>query len=86
MDDPYTYFQAGVLLFNTRAMRALHTLKEWLDFASVPYLYNDQDILNMHCEGRVTYLDFPEWNMMIDSGRLANVITYAPEPVLFQPI
>lgn len=81
MDDPYTYFQAGVLLFNTRAMRALHTLKEWLDFASVPYLYNDQDILNMHCEGRVTYLDF-EWNMMIDSGRLANVITYAPEPVL----
>lgn len=81
MKDPYSYFQAGVLLFNTFEMRKLHSQGEWLELASVPYLYNDQDILNACCEGRVVYLDYA-WNVMIDSGRLSQVIVYAPEPVM----
>ena len=77
MKDPYSYFQAGVLLFNVAAMKHFHSQEEWLSLASVPYLYNDQDILNSHCEGRVKYVDFA-WNMMIDSGRLDAVISFSP--------
>ncbi len=77
MKDPYSYFQAGVLLLNTKAMRHLHTMDEWLRLASVPYIYNDQDILNAQCEGRVTFLDY-SWNVMVDTGRLNDVIVFAP--------
>ena len=38
-------------------MRKAYTLDEWLTFASTPYKYNDQDVLNLYCEGRVKYLD-----------------------------
>ncbi len=79
MSDPYSYFQAGVLVLNTSEMRALHSVAEWLDIASNPdYIYNDQDILNANCEGRVVYLGY-EWNVMHDcGGRVNNVFSFAP--------
>ena len=79
MDDPYHYFQAGVLLLNTRAMREAYSTEQWLQFASAPdFIYDDQDVLNAHCEGRVRYLD-PSWNVMHDCGaRVANVFSFAP--------
>lgn len=79
MSDPYSYFQAGVLLLNTAAMRKLHTIEEWLSFATdARFIYNDQDVLNAKCEGRVTYLD-ASWNVMIDcAGRIERVFSYAP--------
>ncbi len=82
MDEPYDYFQAGVLLLNTREMRALHSVEEWLEIASNPvFIYNDQDILNAECQGRVRYLDFA-WNVMNDcGGRIANVFSFAPAEV-----
>lgn len=82
MNDPYDYFQAGVLLLNTYEMRNLHTIEEWLEFASDDrFIYNDQDVLNAHCEGRVTWLNY-DWNVMIDCGnRIANVFSYAPHEV-----
>lgn len=83
MNNPYDYFQAGVLLLNTREMRKAYSIEEWLDFASDDrFIYNDQDVLNAHCEGRVTWLDF-DWNVMIDCGnRIANVFSFAPHAVL----
>lgn len=79
MNDPYSYFQAGVLVLNTKELRALHSVDEWLEIASDPgYIYNDQDILNKYCEGRVTYLDY-EWNVMHDcGGRVNSVFSFAP--------
>ena len=79
MDDPYAYFQAGVLLLNTDALRELHTVREWLDLASdARYIYNDQDILNAECEGRVHFLDY-RWNVMTDcAGRIEKVFSFAP--------
>ncbi|MDO4589846.1 MAG: DUF4422 domain-containing protein [Slackia sp.] len=79
MADPYAYFQAGVLLINTEEMRKLHPIETWLDIASNPsYIYNDQDVLNAHCQGRVAYLPY-EWNVMHDCGnRIANVFSFAP--------
>ena len=80
MEDPYHYFQAGVLLFNTRAMRDAHSLKEWLTFASQPYRYSDQDVLNIYCENRVKYLDM-SWNVIFDCDhtRIKDIISFAPD-------
>ena len=79
LEDPFAYFQAGVLLLNTRAMRDAHPMAQWLEYASDDKLiYNDQDVLNAHCEGRVVFLDF-EWNVMIDcAGRIGAVFSFAP--------
>lgn len=79
MADPYDYFQAGVLLLNTAAMRRLHPVDEWLRLAcNEQLIYNDQDVLNAECEGHVAYLD-PSWNVMTDfAGRAEHVFSYAP--------
>lgn len=80
MKDPYQYFQAGVLLLNTKAMRQAYSLKEWLTFAMHPYKYNDQDVLNLYCEGRIRFFHM-RWNMLTDCDhyRVQNVITFTPE-------
>lgn len=82
LKNPYNYFQAGVLLFNTVEMRKAHTLHEWLTFASKPYMYNDQDVLNLYCEDCVKYLDM-EWNVITDCDhyRINHVIVFAPDKV-----
>ena len=82
MDDPYGYFQAGVLLLNTAAMRELHSIDEWLRLAGDERLiYNDQDVLNAECQGRVTYLD-ASWNVMTDfAGRAEHVFSFAPASI-----
>lgn len=76
---PYDYFQAGVLVLNTAELRQLHSVEEWMHIVSnANYIYDDQDILNKECEGRVTYLPF-EWNVMHDcAGRVGNVFAFAP--------
>lgn len=82
MKDPRNYFQAGVLLFNEMEMRKAYTLEQWLTFASTPYRYNDQDVLNLYCEGRVKYLDM-SWNLITDCDhtRVCNTIVHAPEEI-----
>ena len=82
MQNPYEYFQAGVLVLNTSAMRELLPMEGWLEYASNDaYIYNDQDVLNALCEGRVTWLDY-DWNVMIEcNNRIANVFSFAPAPV-----
>ena len=83
MKDPYNYFQAGVLLLNTKEMRTAYTLDQWLTFASQPYKYNDQDVLNLYCEGRVKYLDMA-WNLITDCDhtRVSHVIVHAPAYIM----
>lgn len=79
LQNAYGYFQAGVLVLNTRAMRAEHTTNEWLSYATNPqYIYNDQDVLNIYCEGKVEYLDW-DWNVVHDcDGRVSKVFSFAP--------
>ena len=79
MENPYDYFQAGVLVLNTAEMRKLYPFEKWLEIAAEPkYIYDDQDILNAHCQGRVTHLD-NSWNVMNDcGGRIAKVFSFAP--------
>ncbi len=82
MRNAYGYFQAGVLVMNLDRMRRIHTVREWLEIASKPgYIYNDQDILNVECEGQVTYLDY-SWNVMHNcAGRVNGVFDFAPADV-----
>ncbi len=82
MSNPYGYFQAGVLLLNLKAMREAYTTAQWLEFASVrDYIFDDQDVLNAHCEGRVTYLD-QRWNVMhACCDRVSRVAPFAPADV-----
>lgn len=82
MKDPYDYFQAGVLLLSTAAMRATMSTDQWLaEAGNTDYIYNDQDVLNSVCEGRVRYLD-QRWNVMINcDNRFENFFSYAPADV-----
>ena len=82
MSNPYDYFQAGVLVLNTAAMRRDVPSSVWFELAqSDSFIYDDQDILNACCEGRVTFLG-QEWNVMHDCGnRIAAVFSHAPADV-----
>lgn len=85
LDDPYGYVQAGVLLFNIAAMRSQFNVQDMLSLAADPkYIYMDQDILNMLCDGRILHLD-PTWNVMMNHhfgiGRDAIIRKYAPTEV-----
>lgn len=83
LKDPWQYFQAGVLIFNVPQMRRLTTVTELLELADRDlYRYSDQDILNVLCQGRVTYLD-PRWNHIFDchGERIKNVIVWDPAPL-----
>lgn len=82
LKNPYGYFQAGVLLLNVAQMKVLHSTQEWLEIAQKSqFIYDDQDILNTECQGRVLYLDMA-WNVMHDCcGRIPNVISFAPAEV-----
>lgn len=82
MKNPYDYFQAGVLVLNTKAMSERYTIRQWLTYASNPaFIYNDQDVLNAHCEGEVLYLPW-EWNVVHDcGGRVGNLFVQAPNDI-----
>ena len=79
LEDPYAYFQAGVILFNTENLRSLYSMHDWLGFAKEPYRYCDQDVLNKHCKGKVKYLDM-SWNVLTNcmGFRVPKVIAKAP--------
>lgn len=83
MDNPYDYFQAGVLLLNTKELRKNFTAKKWLEISSEKqFRYMDQDILNAYCEHKVVYFDM-KWNMLIDCNnyRVPVLIKSTPDSV-----
>ncbi|RUR43285.1 glycosyltransferase, partial [Bifidobacterium longum subsp. longum] len=79
MRDLYDYFQAGVLVINTKALRGSYTIQQWLDYATnSDFIYNDQDVLNAHCEGKVLYLPW-EWDVVHDlENRVGRIFSQAP--------
>lgn len=81
LKDPFSYFQAGVLVFNIDQLRASFKPGELIRFASEhqDFIYGDQDILNALCKGRVKYVDMA-WNVEHDCGgfRVNKIIRQAP--------
>ncbi len=52
------YFCAGVMIFNIEIMKDVISTQELFDIAlSYNYEFQDQDVLNLITQGRVTYLD-----------------------------
>ncbi|MBD5160645.1 MAG: DUF4422 domain-containing protein [Oscillibacter sp.] len=80
LKDPYSYFQAGVLVFNIKEMAKTFGETELAEFGSkCEYMYVDQDVLNVKCQGRVYFLDI-RWNIMsaCGGGRTQNIKTFTP--------
>lgn len=83
LEDPFQYFQAGVLVLNVAKLRGTVTVQQLFRMADTGiYRFSDQDILNIVCKGRVKYLDM-SWNMMTDCGhfRWKKVIRHAPAQI-----
>lgn len=80
MKDPYSYFQAGTIIFNLAEFRRRYTVEELFAYAaSYEWQLLDQDVLNHFAEGHVKYLDM-RWNVMMDwfGVRVKEIISLAP--------
>lgn len=77
MDDPYQYFQAGVLVINLSGFRNNFTLKQIIqEVERGHYPYCDQEILNKLCYGRVHWLD-NKWDVPADINEcLSSLLSY----------
>lgn len=50
------YINSGVLVMNLKAIRDFDPDDRWMAMAQKQYHYQDQDILNITCKGRIAYL------------------------------
>lgn len=79
--EPYSYFQAGVILFNLAEFRKTYSTKEMLQFAaSNQWELLDQDVLNYLAQGNYLAIDMA-WNLMTDWKRIRipEIIARAPK-------
>jgi lipopolysaccharide biosynthesis glycosyltransferase len=78
--DPYSYFQAGVLLMNLQELRQQYSTKDLLTIATeYEWQLLDQDVLNKVAQGKVKFVDM-KWNVMYDwrGKRVREIISKAP--------
>ena len=83
LDDPGAYIQAGVVLYDLSAFReAFPNGEAFIAACGGTYKYDDQDVLNRLCSGRIMLLDM-RWNLIHNnlSSRVPYVISLAPEEV-----
>lgn len=84
LENPFQYFQAGTLVFNVEEMNKVTSVQKLFEMSDTGvYRFSDQDILNVVCKGRVTYLDM-SWNLLFDwnNFRWSQVIKHAPYYIL----
>ena len=80
MKNPLNQINAGVLLINIAKMRENFTTQYLLKFAEgAAFQFQDQDVLNVLCEGNVLFLE-QNWNFAGDEiqGYRGNIETFAP--------
>ena len=66
LDSPYDYFQAGVLILDLDGLRKTMSSEDMIQIALThSYRCHDQDILNIVCKNKVTYLP-QQWNTLMD--------------------
>lgn len=51
------YINAGILFMNLEAIRKWNPDEKWIQMSQKNYHYQDQDILNITCRGKIKYLD-----------------------------
>lgn len=81
MNDPYSYINTGVLLFNAKKYREVYSLEFLRDFISRHMgkveIY-EQDMLNMLLDGNLKFLD-AKWNIYTQSNDFVkNCLRAAP--------
>ncbi len=83
LKDPFSYAQAGVLVFHIEKLRQKTDVEELFRMADEgDYKYSDQDILNIVCEGHIKKIAMA-WNMLINNrGRRYDIIRSAPAGIL----
>ncbi len=58
LTNVFDYFCAGIMIFNIKEMTPTISTKYLFDIAlSKPWIYQDQDVLNMVCKDKVYFLD-----------------------------
>jgi lipopolysaccharide biosynthesis glycosyltransferase len=63
LQNPYNYFQAGVMLMNLKEFRIQKLGPQMIEYASNhECMLVDQDVLNLYCQGQVQFLD-ASWNV-----------------------
>ena len=80
----YALINAGVLLIDTAAMRRDFSAAYLLEFAQQGnFRFQDQDLLNILCEGKILYLD-SSWNFFgdPDDSYRGYSRSFAPKPYL----
>lgn len=55
--DYTSYFNAGILVINSRLQRENNVDKEYCRLSAKKFLYQDQDILNIVCKGKAAFFD-----------------------------
>jgi lipopolysaccharide biosynthesis glycosyltransferase len=78
--EPHRYIQAGVMVINIIEFNKYFKSGELVSIAAKrEYMYVDQDVLNMCCEGRIYFLNMA-WNVMSDCAgtRVKDIIKMAP--------
>lgn len=64
LENPRDYFCAGIMIFNIEVMKKHITTAELFKIAlENKWEYQDQDVLNFVCQGKVKFLDM-NWNYM----------------------
>ena len=64
--NPFDYFQAGVLILDLDGLRKTASSEEMIKLAlSQSFRCHDQDVLNIICKNKVTYIP-QQWNTLMD--------------------
>jgi len=74
------YFCAGIMIFNVRVMKEIFTTEDLFNLAiKEKFMYQDQDVLNTLCQGKVHFLDL-RWDLFAfeDIGDDELYIRHAP--------
>lgn len=86
LKDPYSYFQAGILLINLEEFRKSFKVESVLKLATErEWQLQDQDVLNILCEDRVKFVDM-SWNVLVDYAhvRMNKIMRLAPQWLYFE--
>lgn len=88
LQDPYSYVQAGVIVYNLIEFRKQFSPGEiFIDAICEKFRFDDQDILNLRCTGKIHFLDM-RWNVLHNNlgARLPYLISLAQLPIQKQYI
>lgn len=83
LKNPHRYVQVGVLVMNLKEFNKRFASGELASIATKrEYMYADQDVLNMCCQGHIYFLDM-SWNVMADCAgvRVKDIIKRAPSDI-----